>query len=73
VLVNRQVLTLHLAYPAVIKVAAEVVVRTRRIVVRLSSGWPHLGRYRRVCERLRAPSRFLFPILLADPLDSPLL
>jgi hypothetical protein len=38
-----------------IKVAAEVVVRTRRIVVRLSSSWPHLEWYRRVCERLRAP------------------
>jgi hypothetical protein len=33
-----------------IKVAAEVVVRTRRIVVRLSSSWPHLDWYRRVCE-----------------------
>jgi hypothetical protein len=38
-----------------IKVAAEVVVRTRRIVVRLSSSWPHLEWYRRVCERLRGP------------------
>jgi hypothetical protein len=37
----------------VIKVAAEVVVSVRRIVVRLSSSWPHLGWYRRVCERLR--------------------
>jgi hypothetical protein len=38
-----------------IKVAAEVVVRTRRILVRLSSSWPHLGWYLRVCERLLAP------------------
>jgi hypothetical protein len=38
-----------------IKVAAEVVVRTRRIVVRLSSSWPHLEWYRRVCERLLVP------------------
>ena len=38
-----------------IKVAAEVVVRTRRIVIRLSSSWPHLDWYRRVCERLCAP------------------
>ncbi len=38
-----------------IKVAAEVVVRTRRIVVRLSSSWPHLDWYRRVCDRLRVP------------------
>jgi hypothetical protein len=36
-----------------IKVAAEVVASTRRIVVRLSSSWPHLEWYRRVCERLR--------------------
>jgi hypothetical protein len=38
-----------------IKVAAEVVVRTRRIVVRLSSSRPHLGWYLRVCERLGNP------------------
>jgi hypothetical protein len=38
-----------------IKVAAEVIVRTRRIVVRLSLSWPHLDWYRRVCERLRDP------------------
>jgi hypothetical protein len=38
-----------------IKVAAEVVVRTRRIVVRLSSSWPHLEWYRRVCERVCEP------------------
>ena len=36
-----------------IKVAAEVMVRTRRILARLSSNWPHLGWYLRVCERLR--------------------
>jgi hypothetical protein len=38
-----------------IKVAAEVIVRTRRVVVRLSSSWPHLDWYRRVCERVRVP------------------
>jgi hypothetical protein len=38
-----------------IKVAAEVIVRTRRIVIRLSSSWPHLGWYLRVCERLGNP------------------
>src|SRR5215471_16780993 len=38
-----------------IKVAAEVVVSTRRIVVRLLSTWPHLDWYRRACERVRAP------------------
>lgn len=37
----------------VIKVAAEVVVSVRRVVVRLSSSWPHLDWYRRVCTRLR--------------------
>jgi hypothetical protein len=35
-----------------IKVAAEVVVRSRRIVIRLASSWPHLDWYRRVCKRL---------------------
>jgi len=38
-----------------IKVAAEVLVSCRRIVIRLSSSWPHLGLYQQVCERLRAP------------------
>jgi hypothetical protein len=38
-----------------IKVAAEVIVRTRRVVTRLSSSGPHLDWYRRVCERLHAP------------------
>jgi hypothetical protein len=38
-----------------LKVAAEVSVSTRRTVVRLSSNWPYLGWYRRVCEGLRAP------------------
>jgi hypothetical protein len=46
-----------------IKVAAEVIVRTRRVVVRLSSSWPHLDWYRRVCERLRDP--------LPTPVPSP--
>jgi hypothetical protein len=46
-----------------IKVAAEVVVSTRRIVVRLSSSWLHLEWYRRVCERLRDP----IPTPVADP------
>jgi len=36
-----------------IKVAAAVVESARRVVVRLSSAWPHLGWYLRVCERLR--------------------
>jgi Transposase DDE domain group 1 len=37
-----------------IKVAAEVLVSSRRIVVRLSASWPHLPLYRQVCARLRA-------------------
>jgi hypothetical protein len=44
-----------------IKVAAEIVVTTRRIVVRLSLSWPHLDWYRRVCERLRNPLPTLIP------------
>jgi DDE family transposase len=32
-----------------IKVAAEVIVSTRRITVRLSAAWPYLGWYRRLC------------------------
>ena len=35
-----------------IKVAAEVVVSVRRVVIRLSQSWPHLGWYERVCQRL---------------------
>jgi hypothetical protein len=35
------------------KVAAEVVVSSRRVVVRLSSCWPHLEQFRQVCERLQ--------------------
>ena len=35
-----------------VKVAAEVVVSSRRIVVRLSRCWPHLEQFRQVCERL---------------------
>jgi hypothetical protein len=35
-----------------IKVAAEVVVSTRRILVRLSAAWPYLDWYRRVCAAL---------------------
>jgi hypothetical protein len=35
-----------------IKVAAEVIVSVRRVVVRLSSSWPHLGWYQHVCARL---------------------
>jgi hypothetical protein len=36
-----------------IKVAAEVSVSTRRIVVRLSSHWPNLQYFQRVCQRLQ--------------------
>ena len=36
-----------------IKVAAEVLVSSRRIVVRLSASWPHLPAFQQVCARLR--------------------
>lgn len=35
-----------------IKVAAEIIVSTRRIVVRLAANWPHLNWYRHVCQQL---------------------
>jgi hypothetical protein len=38
-----------------VKVAAEVLVSSRRVVVRLSRCWPHLELFRQVCERLRLP------------------
>jgi hypothetical protein len=36
-----------------IKVAAEVIVSSRRVLVRLAANWPHLRWYRHVCQRLR--------------------
>jgi hypothetical protein len=36
----------------VIKVAAEVVVKGRCVVVRLSASWPHLEEFQRMCQRL---------------------
>ncbi len=44
-----------------IKVAAEVVVSSRRVVIRLSSCWPHLEQFRQVCERLQAPAPGVAP------------
>lgn len=38
-----------------IKVAAEITISTRRIVVRLSASWPYLAWYRRLCEFLAVP------------------
>lgn len=38
-----------------IKVAAEVLVSTRRVVVRLSASWPYLDWYRRLCDFLVRP------------------
>jgi hypothetical protein len=38
-----------------IKVAAEVVVSSRRIGIRLSSCWPHLDQFHQICEPLRVP------------------
>jgi hypothetical protein len=35
-----------------IKVAAEIIVSTRRIVVRLSTHWPNLAYFQRVCQSL---------------------
>jgi DDE family transposase len=37
-----------------IKVAAEIVVRARRIIVRLASSWPYLDHYRKVGEAVLA-------------------
>jgi hypothetical protein len=37
-----------------IKVAAEIVVSTRRVVVRLSASWPNLQHFQRVCQALAA-------------------
>ena len=37
-----------------IKVAAEVIVRARRIIIRLSSTWPHLDEFYAVTRRIRA-------------------
>lgn len=42
-----------------IKVAAEVRVSTRRIVVRVSASWPNLEYFRRVCQRLQETSAAL--------------
>jgi hypothetical protein len=42
-----------------IKVAAEVITRARRVIVRLSASWPHLEHFRKVAELVRqlpAPS-----------------
>ena len=36
-----------------IKVAAEVIVRCRRVVVRLSASWPYVNYYRQVCQTVR--------------------
>ena len=38
-----------------IKVAAEVIVSQRRILVRLSATWPHLDWYRRLARFLTSP------------------
>jgi hypothetical protein len=54
-----------------IKVAAEVLVRTRRIVVRLSASWLHLDWYCRVCERLRAPLPIPVPRPSGRPVRQP--
>jgi len=44
-----------------IKVAAEVVASSRRIVIRLSSCWPHLDQFQQICERLHIPAPGVAP------------
>jgi len=39
-----------------IKVAAQIVVSSRRVLVQLSSSWPHLDHYRAVCEAVQRVS-----------------
>lgn len=42
-----------------IKVAAEVIIRARRVIVRLSASWPHLEHFWKVGELVRQlPARF---------------
>jgi hypothetical protein len=36
----------------IIKVAAEIVTSTRRIVVRLAKGWPHLDYFQKLCDHV---------------------
>jgi hypothetical protein len=36
-----------------IKVAAEVITRARRVLIRLSSSWPHLDHFLAVCRAVR--------------------
>ena len=38
-----------------IKVAAEVITRARRVVVRLSGSWPHLDQFLRVSRAMSGP------------------
>lgn len=40
-----------------IKVAASVVVSSRRVLVRLASNWPHLDFYRQLCDYLTSAAR----------------
>ncbi len=44
-----------------IKVAAEIVVSTRRVVVRLSGSWPYLDHYRRVGQQVTGVSPLFEP------------
>ena len=49
----------------IVKVAAEVVVSTRRIVIRLSSSWPHLDYFKKLCQQIHrrpvSPAAFSQP------------
>jgi hypothetical protein len=52
-----------------IKVAAEVVVSTRRVLVRLAANWPYLDLYRRITEQINEWMAAPAPVL-AEPLPS---
>ena len=51
----------------IIKVAAEVIVSTRRIVIRLSSSWPYLDLFLKVAARQRHPRHPLTRPAIATP------
>jgi hypothetical protein len=44
-----------------IKVAAEVIIRSRRVIIRLSGSWPHLDQFVRVSQKVRQPRPQLRP------------
>jgi hypothetical protein len=44
-----------------IKVAAEVITRSRRVIVRLSGSWPHLDHFLQVSQAVSRPPVRSFP------------